>query len=119
MTEDVDARTPEVIPEEAIHEEVKPPEVSARDAANWAKHISQLSISDAPAEAINLNVTERRVMSPIQGFGKMWQKTYRVSLNGAQESPKFVRARVAVARRHQVVPQDGATALSACTVTTP
>jgi hypothetical protein len=81
---------PEVIPEEAIHEEVKPKGVSGRDAANWARSITELSVSDAPPEAINLNVTGRRVTSPIQGFGKMWQKTYRVSLGDACEDPKEV-----------------------------
>ncbi|MBA3430529.1 MAG: hypothetical protein H0U16_03490 [Actinobacteria bacterium] len=81
---------PEVIPEEAIHEEVLPPEVGARDAANWAKQISTLTVGDAPADAVNRNVDGRRVMSPIQGFGKMWQKTYRVKLNGIDASPEQV-----------------------------
>jgi hypothetical protein len=81
---------PEVIEEREIPEEVKPKEITARDAANWAKRVSRLTVSDAPAEAINLNVTGRRVMSPIQGFGKMWQKTYRVSLAGTQISPRDV-----------------------------
>jgi hypothetical protein len=77
-----DLPSPQVIEEDQIHEEVKPPELTARDAANWAKSISTLTVSDAPATAVNLNVTGRRVMSPIQGFGKMWQKTYRIRLAG-------------------------------------
>ncbi len=52
----------------------------SRDAANWATPVSKLSVGDLPAEALNRNVEGRRVMSPIQGFGKMWQKTYKVSL---------------------------------------
>ena len=72
---------PQVIEESEIPEEVKPKEVPARDAANWAKQVSRLSVDSAPEDAINLNVTGRRVMSPIQGFGKMWQKTYRVKLS--------------------------------------
>ena len=79
---------PEVIPEEAIHAEVKPKEINARDAANWAKQVSTLTMADAPADAINRNVTGRRVMSPIQGFGKMWQKTYRVTLDDDAVSPE-------------------------------
>ena len=43
-----------------------------------------------PAEAINLNVTGRRVVGPVQGFGKMWQKTMRVELTGAQVTPAEV-----------------------------
>ena len=46
-----------------------------RDAAYWAKDVTTLQVGDVPAEAINLNVTGRRVVGPVQGFGKMWQKT--------------------------------------------
>ena len=55
------------------------PEVP-RDAAFWAKDISTLRLGEIPAGAVNLNVTGRRVVGPVQGFGKMWQKTYRVDL---------------------------------------
>jgi hypothetical protein len=46
----------------------------------WAKPVSRLRVGDVPEGAINRNVEGRRVTSPIQGFGKMWQKTYRVRL---------------------------------------
>jgi hypothetical protein len=55
-----------------------------RDAAYWAKDVTTLKVGDVPAEAINLNVTGRRVVGPVQGFGKMWQKTTRVELEGDQ-----------------------------------
>ncbi len=58
-----------------------------RDAANWAAAISTLGAVDAPAEALNLNVTGKRVTSPVQGFGKLWQKTYTVTLIGASIEP--------------------------------
>jgi hypothetical protein len=29
-------------------------------------------------------------MSPLQGFGQMWQKTFRIRLNGAQVKPAEV-----------------------------
>jgi hypothetical protein len=32
-------------------------------------------VARAPAGALNLNVDGRRAMSPLQGFGQMWQKT--------------------------------------------
>ena len=44
-----------------------PPE--PRDAANWARTVARLRLGDVPAEAINLNVTGRRVVGPVQGFG--------------------------------------------------
>ncbi|HET7483171.1 MAG TPA: hypothetical protein VFK89_09960 [Actinomycetota bacterium] len=59
-----------------------------RDAENWAKAVSTLSVGDLPPEAINRNVQGRRVMSPLQGFGKMWQKTYKVTVPGDRVSPK-------------------------------
>src|SRR3954469_6176673 len=59
---------------------------AARDAASWAKSVSRLNVSDVPEGAVNLNVDGRRLTSPIQGFGKMWQKTYQVRLPVAQVS---------------------------------
>ena len=65
---------------------------ASRDAAYWAKAVSTLKVGELPPEAINRNVEGRRVMSPIQGFGKMWQKTYKVSLKGAKATPQEVIA---------------------------
>jgi hypothetical protein len=47
---------------------------------SWAKDISRLTVDGAPEGALSLNVEGRRLLSPIQGFGKMWQKTYQVRL---------------------------------------
>jgi hypothetical protein len=55
-------------------------QAAARDAANWAKSVTDLKVSEVPDGAVNLNVEGRRLASPIQGFGKMWQKTYQVRL---------------------------------------
>jgi len=55
-------------------------DAAARRAAGWAKSVSQLKVSEVPEGAVNLNVEGRRLASPIQGFGKMWQKTYQVRL---------------------------------------
>jgi hypothetical protein len=61
-----------------------------RDASYWSQQISQLKVGRVPTGALNLNVDGRRVVSPLQGFGKMWQKTYRVSLQGAATSAEEV-----------------------------
>lgn len=53
---------------------------AAREAASWAKSVSELTVSEVPEGALNLNVEGRRLTSPIHGFGKMWQKTYQVRL---------------------------------------
>jgi hypothetical protein len=53
---------------------------AAREATNWAKSVSRLNVSEVPEGAVNINVEGKRLASPIQGFGKMWQKTYQVRL---------------------------------------
>lgn len=58
--------------------ESKPP----RDAAYWAQPVEKLEVSDVPTGATNLNVHGRREVGALQGFGRMWQKTYRVTLAG-------------------------------------
>jgi hypothetical protein len=64
----------------------------ARDEAYWAKEITKLKVGEVPAEAVNRNVDGRRVVGPIQGFGKMWQKTYRIELRGIEISAPAVVA---------------------------
>lgn len=67
-----------------------PPE-SSREAEHWAKPVSQLHIGhDLPPEARNLNVEDKRVASLLGGFGKMWRKTYRIALRGADVQPAAV-----------------------------
>ena len=58
-----------------------------RDDANWARPVPKLAAPIAPPEAINLNVEGRRVVGPLQGFGQLWQKTYRVPLHGCDVTP--------------------------------
>jgi hypothetical protein len=53
---------------------------AARDATNWAKRVSTLNVAEVPEGAVNINVEGKRLAGPIQGFGKMWQKTYQVRL---------------------------------------
>jgi hypothetical protein len=68
-------------------------QAAARDATSWAKSVSQLKVSEVPEGALNLNVEGRRLASPIQGFGKMWQKTYQVRLPAERVSaPEVIAA---------------------------
>jgi hypothetical protein len=60
--------------------EMEETRAAARDATAWAKKVSTLNVAEVPEGAVNLNVEGRRLASPIQGFGKMWQKTYQVRL---------------------------------------
>ncbi len=64
---------------------------AARDAA-WAKPVDRLRVSGVPDGALNLNVEGRQLTGPLRGFGKMWQKTYRVRLDGVEATPQEVIA---------------------------
>ena len=55
-------------------------QAALRDAANWAQSVSRLDVRQVPKGATGINVSGKRLTSPIQGFGKMWQKTYQVRL---------------------------------------
>ena len=57
-----------------------------RDASHWARYVETLEVAGASRDAVP-NVEGRRPVSPLQGFGKMWQKTFKVRLEGASASP--------------------------------
>lgn len=61
-----------------------------RDVGSWAQGRNVLRVSDVPAGAVNLNVEGRRVIGALQGFGQLWQKTYRVRLAGVDATPEEV-----------------------------
>ena len=46
-----------------------------RDASAWARPVSRLTADDG-----HINVTGRRPTAPMNGFGRMWQKTYRTAI---------------------------------------
>ncbi len=54
-----------------------------RDKENWAAPVERLHVGDIAPEALNLNVEGRQLTGPLQGFGQMWQKTYRVLVGDA------------------------------------
>jgi hypothetical protein len=49
-----------------------------RNAASWAQPVERMTVGNLPTDAINLNVAGRRPTSPLQGFGQLWQKTYKI-----------------------------------------
>ena len=66
-----------------MREQVLPPQghtkrPQPRDTASWAVSTNVLHVSQVPAEAVNLNVEGHRVAGALQGFGQLWQKTYKV-----------------------------------------
>lgn len=60
------------------------------DTGHWARPVERLRVSEVPAGAINLNLEGRQVVSPMQGFGQLWQKTYRIRLSGVKATPAEV-----------------------------
>ena len=67
-----------------------PPQApESRDADHWAKPVDRLSAEGVTGASID-SVTGKRVASPLQGFGQLWQKTFRVPLEGSTMSPQEV-----------------------------
>jgi hypothetical protein len=62
------------------------PETSHPENA-WAPPTPRMKVSDTPGGAMNLNVEGRQPVSPLQGFGQMWQKTFKVRLSGIGLTP--------------------------------
>ncbi len=60
-----------------------------REAA-WAKPVSKLQVSGLPEGTIKVTVDGRQLAGPLQGFGQLWQKTYRIRLSGAAVKPAEV-----------------------------
>jgi hypothetical protein len=67
-------------------------EPERRVTEGWAKSVQRLDHPDVEPGIAAINVAGKRPTSPIQGFGRMWQKTYRVRLVGAETDPRGVTA---------------------------
>jgi hypothetical protein len=57
-----------------------------RNAASWAAKVDRLEVEQRDGVR-GTNVAGRRLTGPVQGFGKMWQKTYRMNI-GAAAAPR-------------------------------
>jgi len=62
-----------------------------RDRDAWARPVDRLATTATGAGLDT--VTGRRVAGPVQGFGQLWQKTFRVRLDGIQINPEEVVSR--------------------------
>jgi hypothetical protein len=60
-----------------------------RDAASWAKKIDRLEVNSRDGVR-GTNVAGRRLTGPVQGFGKMWQKTYRMKAGSRIEPERAI-----------------------------
>jgi hypothetical protein len=62
------------------------PRHDAGDADHWANVGTRIQLGDAARSSGNM-VDGKLLSGPIQGFGKMWQKTYRARLTGVSVGP--------------------------------
>jgi hypothetical protein len=62
-----------------------------RDGDHWARPVDRLSAAGVQGAAVDA-VTGRRVAGPLQGFGQLWQKTFRVRLDGVDVAPEALIA---------------------------
>jgi hypothetical protein len=65
------------------------PEPRRSDIDHWARPVDRLVT--APSDGLD-TVRGRQTMGVIQGFGKLWQKTFRVPLRGVETTPQEVIA---------------------------
>jgi len=56
----------------------------------WARPIERIMLSEIPEGAINMNVDGLKVAGPLQGFGRLWEKIFRIRLTGVNASPEEV-----------------------------
>ena len=61
------------------------PAARPRDAGSWAPKVRRLAVTRRGRPGAN--VDGRRLTGPLQGFGQMWQKTYRLDL-GPDVAPR-------------------------------
>ena len=72
-----------------VTEKTPNPTPVSRDAANWAKPVNRLSAEGVEGAKVD-SVTGKRVSGPLQGFGQLWQKTFRVSLEGLRAGDRHI-----------------------------
>ncbi|HVN72492.1 MAG TPA: STAS domain-containing protein [Desulfomonilia bacterium] len=65
--------------------------------AAWARPVEKITVSEVPEGAISLNVDGLKLMGPLQGFGRFWEKTYHVRLAGVNPPPAVA---IAVFKEH-------------------
>lgn len=79
--------------EQAAAVEAATPATVSKADDPWARPISRLQTQERPQDAaFAANLDGRQVVSPLQGFGQLWQRTYRVRLSGVQVTPEEVMA---------------------------
>lgn len=66
---------------------VEAPAGEALDEGRWAAAVPRLTVPQMPPQARNINVNRRRAVGPVEGFGQLWQKTYRLKIDNVDIKP--------------------------------
>jgi anti-anti-sigma regulatory factor len=77
---------------------IQAPQNPCMDMLHWANPVDRLSVPEMPPRAINRNVHGLRAVGPVNGFGRLWQKTYRLPVN----KPGLTRKEVVLALRQNL-----------------
>ena len=56
----------------------------------WSGSADRLRIRDMPAGVMNINADGRGTSGPVQGFGRLWEKRYRLRLRDADHDPRQI-----------------------------
>ncbi len=56
----------------------------------WARSVDRLSTGWIPDEAMNANVQNRETTGPVRGFGRLWDKRYRLRIEGPAPDPREI-----------------------------
>lgn len=62
------------------------------DTDKWAKPVESLRTDGVSPDAPSYNVAGRKLTGPLRGFGKLFDKRYRIRLEGADVTPERVVA---------------------------
>ncbi len=58
--------------------------------AGWAPYIERIKVTERPEGALIRNMDNRRLQPQIKGFGKMWQKTFWLTIDKPEFTPKDI-----------------------------
>ncbi|MBN1613865.1 MAG: STAS domain-containing protein, partial [Deltaproteobacteria bacterium] len=64
--------------------------VGGKPAPGWTLPVAGLWVEDLPGRAVNLNVQGQETTGPVRGFGRLWDKSYRLRLNRPDLAPAEV-----------------------------
>lgn len=65
---------------------------TSQSAAGWARFGGSISITNMPPEIMNINVDGRMITFPANGFGRLWDKKYRLRLSDPKLNPQDIVA---------------------------